>query len=184
MTEKKSLKGLCGVRCWAVTENSSAKYEIGEMVGLDGAQSLTKEVTKNDYTIYADDGIYDSGSDYQYTDLKLKVAQLPLEVEALLSGGKFDESNGTYELKTSDMAPEIAFGFAALMISGKYRMWVFHSCKLMGVKADHASKGGKNEVQSYELTLRATQRKKDGAIALIRDSETGDYSWLDGVDGQ
>ena len=178
MTERKALKGLCGVRVWEIEANSPDGYEAGDMTALEGAQSLTKEITKNDYTIYADDGVYDSGSDYKHTDLKLRVAQLPLEVEAKLSGGLYDENEGLYTSRISDMAPEFALGFAALMLTGEYRMWVFFACKLLNIKVDHSTRGDKNDAQSYELTFRATQRKTDGAIGIIRDSSTGDYAWL------
>ena len=178
MSERKALKGLCGVRVWEIGSNSPAAYETGEMTALEGAQSLTKEVSRSDYTIYADDGVYDSGSDYQYTDLKLKVAQLPLAVEAMLAGGAYDETTQTYTFAANDMAPELALGFAALMLNGQYRMWVYYACKLMSVKADHSTRGDKNDVQAYELSFRATQRKTDGAIGVIRDGSGGDYAWL------
>jgi hypothetical protein len=112
--------------------------------------------------------------------LKLTLAQLPLAVQALLEGGTLDEVTNTYTFKTTDSPPELALGFAALMLGGGSRMWVYYACKLLSLKADHATRGDKNEVQSYELTLRATQRKTDGSIGAVRDAEERDFGWFDG----
>lgn len=182
MSSKKALKGFCGARLWPVTCNDANAYTTGTMMALSGAQALTKEVKRNEYTIYADDGVFDSGADYQYEDLTLTLAELPLEAEAALSGGTYDAATGTYHFKNTDIAPEYALGYAALLLSGQYRMYKHYSLKLLNIKADHTTRGEKGEVQAYKLTLRATQRERDGMVRTTRDSTDGTYGWLDSME--
>lgn len=179
---KKALKGLKSVRVFPVTANDSTTYTTGEKVDLPSAQSLTKNVTTSEYTIYADDGVYDSGADYQYEDLELVMAELPIEIQSELSGGTYDESKKTYTFKSTDVAPEYALGYAALMVSGEYRMFKHYCVKLMSVKVDHATKGDTNDIAPYTLTFRNTQRVADGAISITQDSVEKSMDWLDTVD--
>ncbi len=142
-------------------------YATSTMVPLPGAQQLTKDTSRSEYTIYADDGVYDSGSDFQYEDLTFTVAELTPELEAKLSGGSYDETEKVYTFKASDLAPEFAFGYAAMKLDGTYRMFKHYVVKLLSVKVDHASKGDTGDIAAYQLTLRATQRKADGKIRDI-----------------
>ena len=178
----KALKGFDGARLWPVTANTKAAYTTGEKIPLIGAQNLTKATTSQDYTIYADDGVYASGADYQYEDLTLKVAELPLEVEAELQGSTYDSESNAYTFKSADVAPEYAFGYAARRLDNEYRMFIHYAVKLMSVKVDHSPRPDGTDIQSYELTLRNTQRKADGAVRKVMDSDDGSYTALDTID--
>lgn len=175
---KAALKGFCAARLWPITKNDAEAYSTGTMVPLPGAQQLTKDTSRSEYTIYADDGVYDSGSDFQYEDLTFTVAELTPELEAQLSGGTFDETTKVYTFKTRDTAPEFAFGYAALKLDGTYRMFKHYVVKLMSVKISHSSTGDSGDIQAYELAFRATQRQADGKVRDIMDSETEGYDWL------
>jgi phi13 family phage major tail protein len=173
-----ALKGLSGVAAWQLSENSLATYTHGAKTPMPSASALTKQTTKSEYTIYADDGVYDSGGDYQYTDLTLTLVELPLAIQAALEGGVYNEANSSYDFKTTDQPPEFALGFAALMRGGGYRMWLYYAAKLMSVTVNHATAGGDNgNAQTYELAFRATQRKMDNTVGTIRDGD--DKTWLD-----
>jgi len=182
MGEKKALKGFCAVRVWPITANTPYAYTTGAVILLPAAQSLTKDVTRGDYTIYADDSVYDTGSDYQNEELELTLAELTPELEAMLSGGDYDEETGEYTFKNTDIAPEFALGYAALRSDGKYRMFKHYAAKLISVKVDHATKGDSNDIAPYTLTFRNTQRNADGAIRVTKDSEDGTHTWLDTID--
>ena len=175
---KAALKGFCAARLWPITKNDAEAYSTGTMVPLPGAQQLTKDTSRSEYTIYADDGVYDSGSDFQYEDLTFTVAELTPELEAQLSGGTFDETTKVYSFKTNDTAPEFAFGYAALKLDGTYRMFKHYVVKLMSVSVSHSSKGDSGDIQAYELTLRSTQRQADGKVRDLKDSEDSSYEWL------
>lgn len=179
---KAALKGFCAARLWPITTNSEEAYATSTMVPLPGAQQLTKDTSRSEYTIYADDGVYDSGSDFQYEDLTFTVAELTPELEAKLSGGTYDDAEKVYTFKASDLAPEFAFGYAAMKLDGTYRMFKHYVVKLLSVKVDHASKGDTGDIAAYQLTLRATQRKADGKIRDISDSEGTNYDWLNQIE--
>ncbi len=180
--DKIALKGFCAARTWPITVNSTTVYSTGTMIPLSGAQNLTKEVSRSEYTIYADDAVYDSGSDYQYEDLTFTIAGLPLEIEAKLAGGTYSETEKTYVFKSADVAPEFAFAYAALRSDGQYRMFKHYCVRLMSVKVDHATKGEANEIAAYTLTFRSTQRAADGAVRIEKDSTDKTYTWLDTID--
>lgn len=179
---KIALKGFCAARIWPVTTNNSTTYATGTMISLPSAQALTKDVSRSEYTIYADDGVYDSGADFLYEDLEFTVAELPLEIEAQLSGGTYDETEKTYLFKNTDVAPEYAYGYAARRVDGEYRMFKHYSMKLMSIKVDHATIGDNKDIQAYKLKFRSTQRMADGSVRFTKDSSDGTYTWLNTID--
>ena len=181
-SKPKALKGFDGARLWPVTANTKTNYTTGEKILMAGAQNLTKSTTGQDYTIYADDGVYASGSDYQYEDLTFKVAELSLEVEAKLQGSAYDSESSSYTFKNADVAPEFAFGYAAQRLDHEYRMFIHYAVKLMSVKVDHSPRPDGTDIQAYELTFRNTQRKADGAVRKVMDSDDGTYTALDTID--
>lgn len=176
-----ALKGACALRIFPITTDDATTYATGTKVALPGLQALTKEVSKSEYTIYADDGVYDSGSDFQYETLTITIAELTPELEAKLSGGTFDETSKVYSFKNTDTAPAYAIGYAALKLDGKYRMFMHYVAKLMSVKIDHQTKGDGNDIQAYQLVFRGAQRKADGLIRDTKDADDTTYTWLDTV---
>lgn len=179
---KKGLKGFCGARVWPLTANTDAAYTPGEMVRLPHAQNLTKEVTGEEYTLYADDTVYDAGIEFQYEELTFTVRELDLAVQAQLTGAEFDEQKKTYRFKDTDTAPEYAFGYAALQRDGNYHMFVHYAVKLMSVKVDHETRGQSSEGNSYELTFRGVARAIDGAIRDENVSDDKSMTWLDTIE--
>lgn len=181
-TEKKALKGLTAGRLWPVTANTSSTYTVGTKIELVGLQSLTKERSVQEYTIYADDGVYDSGSDFLYEDFTVKIAELPLDLEAKLQGSTFDEDTNSYTFKITDAAPEYAMAYAARRLDGNYRIFKHYCVKLLKIKIEHKPKTDGTDIQAYELTLRATQRVADGAPYKVTDSTDKSYAQIETVD--
>lgn len=179
---KKALKGLRATRLWPITANNETTYTTGEMIALVGAQNLTKQTTGQEYTIYADDGIYTSGNDYQYEDLTITMAELPLELEAKLQGSEYEEDTKTYTFKNTDVAPEYALGYAARRLDGEYRMFLHYACKLMSITVEHRPRPADTDIQAYTIVLRNTQRAADGAVRKVIDSTDGTYAALGTVD--
>jgi phi13 family phage major tail protein len=179
---KLALKGFCGIRMWPVSANTAAAYTTGTMFAIPSAQNLTKDVQASDFTVYADDGVYDTGTEYQYEDLEVTVAELPLLIESKLAGGTYVEADKTYLFKNTDAAPEYAVGYAAAQAGGQYRMFKHYCIKLLSVKVDHTTKGEKTEISAYKLKFRNTQRVADGAVRFVKDGSDGTYDWLNTID--
>lgn len=182
--EKKALRGVEGVRLWEILENTQTAYTVGEQFKVNSSQTITKETNKSEFTISADNATYATGTDYNYEDLTVQVAELTPRLEAKLQGSNYDEETGVYSYASEDVAPEYALGYAASNISGGFRMFVHLSVKLMNVKVDHNTKGnGNTDIQPYTLTFRNTQRnlvvngKRD--VRLTKDSADKTYAWLD-----
>lgn len=179
VVEKKALKGFCGLHLWPVIVNTKDDYVVGEAIeGLEG-QSLGKETVSEEYTIYANDDVYDTGKDYKYEDLTLGLAELPLDIEQKLQGCKFDAETKVYSFSDSDRAPDYALGYAAKQLSNNYRMFIHYNVKLMSVKVEHNTKGEKTDIAPYTLTLRNLKRKKDGVYRDEHDGTDKTYDWLD-----
>jgi len=175
-----ALRGFRAARMWPVTTNTAAAYATGLMFALPGAQELTKDTKKTDYTIPADDGIYATGSDFLYEDLVFKMAELSLELEASLQGSTYVEADKEYIFKDTDIAPEFAFGYAAAKLDGTSRMFKHPVTKLMSIKVDHKTKAeGNTDIQSYTVTLRSYRRPCDGMIRDTKDGATAAITWLD-----
>lgn len=182
LKKKKALKGLREINLFPIVTNTADEYSVGEILKLIGAQQLSKDDQVEEYIIYADDDVYDSGTEYKYTDLELTLAELELAAEAQLTGGLYESESGIYSARNTDEAPEYALAYAALF-KGGYRLFRHYVVKLMRVKVDHSTKGESNEIAPYILSLRLFARKIDGNHKDIKDVEYADgFTWIQGIE--
>jgi phi13 family phage major tail protein len=183
MSDKIALNGFRAARFWPITANDATAYATGTMQSFIGARNLTKDENGTEYTIPGDDDIYDSGTEFNYFDMEFEVNELPLSIAAALRGATYTEATKTYLFNKDDKAIEFAFGYAAPMLSGEFRMWKHYCCKLMSVKVDLQTKTPDNrEVSTYKLQIRALGRKANGDVELVQDSSDKTYDWLNTID--
>ena len=183
MAGKKGLRGFANLRVFPVTTNDSTTYAVGTKVAIPSAVSCSMDRSVQDFTLYADDGVYDSGSDFQSETLEIVVQELPLELQAELEGGEYDDETSTYTWGPEVVAPELAVGFSALQRDGGYLMVQYYSCRVSSIQVEYNTKGSSQDGSPYTITLQASTRVADGA--LFRKSEcTGKsgLTWLDTVD--
>lgn len=180
---KKYLKGFSKLGYIPVTANTDAAYTAtGERVVLAGAQSCSPTDNKTDFSIPADDVVYDSGSEWTSTTLTITVAEMSLSDLGDLGGADFTEADELLEEGAFDAPPENALTFAALRADGGYRLYRYYAAKCTGYKVTHNTKGQSNDAQTYELTFEATPRKIDGKIRGTTDTAQGDaLTWLETV---
>lgn len=182
---KLGLKGFSNCGFIPVVNNTEGAYSAtGEIVRLTGAQSCTVEDTKTSYSIPGDDGVYDSGSEWESTNLTLTVAEMSLSQLSALTGSTYDSEDDLMEECAIDDAPENAITFSALRRDGGYRMYRYYCAKLTGYKVAHSTKGQNAEQnnQSYELSFICTPRKFDGNIRASKDVAKGTaLTWLDTI---
>lgn len=180
---KKYIKGFSGLRFWPVTANTAEAYTTGTVFAVAGAQSATTDRSTEDYTVYADDQVWDSGADFQSEKLEITVLQLPLDLMAKLDGADHSEQTKTYSWGPDKVAPELAVGFRALKADGTYRMIKYYSGKVNTIKTDYTTKGSNKEGSAYVITLTMNTRVGDGKLHIIKDTESAsDLTWLDTVD--
>ena len=169
---KKYLKGFANLGFFEVLTNTLSAYACGtDRATLIGASSCSPTDNKTDFSIPADDGIYDSGSDWTDTTLVITVLEADLANLAQLIGAEFDT-----ELKegTFDEPNEVALTFSALRRDGGYRLYRYFCCKCTGYKVTHNTKGTNNDAQSYELTFKCTPREIDHLIRTTKDINKGE----------
>ena len=146
-------------------------------------RSATMDRSTEDYSILADDQIWDSGADFTGETLEITVIELGLPLMAALDGADYDEEEGVYSWGPGKTPPEIAIGFRALKADGTYRMVKYYSCSVTSITAEYATKGQNTEGTPYVLTLAAKTRIQDGQLYAMSDgTAAGDSTWLDTID--
>lgn len=179
---KKYLKGFANCGYAPVAEDTVAAYKAGEVTKLPGASSGAPTDNKTEYTIYADDDVYDSGAEWKDTTLVITVLEADTKDIAALAGAALDESTGELKEGTFDDAPLVAFTFSALRGDFGYRLFRYPSCRCTGYKITHNTRGDNNDAQSYELTFKCSPRKIDHTIRETKDVDKGTpLTWLDTI---
>lgn len=180
---KQYIKGFSGLRYWPVSKNDDTGYTAGEMEAIPGAQSATMDRSTEDYSILADDQIWDSGADFTGETLEITVIELGLPLMAALDGADYDQEEGVYSWGPGKTPPEIAIGFRALKADGTYRMVKYYSCSVTSITAEYETKGQNTEGTPYVIALAAKTRIQDGKLYAMNDGTTaGDSTWLDTID--
>ena len=95
---KKYLKGFANLGMLPVTENTSAA-------------SCSPTDNREDFSIPGDDGIYDSGAEWQSTDLVITVNEMSLELLAFIGGVDVEDVVDELEEGVFDNPPELAITF-------------------------------------------------------------------------
>lgn len=171
---KKYLKGFANLGFFEVLTNTLSAYACGtDRATLIGASSCSPTDNKTDFSIPADDGIYDSGSDWTDTTLVITVLEADLANLAQLIGAEFDT-----ELKegTFDEPNEVALTFSALRRDGGYRLYRYFCCKCTGYKVTHNTRvqitmhspmNLHSSVHRERLTILSAQQRTSTKVKLL-----------------
>ncbi len=180
----KGIKGFSGLRIWPVTANTASTYAVGEKIDVPTAVSATTDRKSEDYELPADDGIYDSGSEFTSEDLEIIVQELPLDLEAKLDGASFDDETGVYSWgPETAVAPNYALGFRALKRDGTYRMIQYYYGKVTSIKIDYKTRTDNKDGSRHTIHMTMFPRLADGQHVRKKDTVTGsDLIWLNTVD--
>ncbi|MDR0405665.1 MAG: hypothetical protein LBH54_02595, partial [Clostridiales bacterium] len=104
-TVKKALRGLADLGIFPVVKNDETGYSVGKRIPIYGAQEITAQKEVNEWKIYADDGIFDSGADWRGNAFSLTIAGLPNEYRSYFEGGDYDTATGEYTFSSVSDAP-------------------------------------------------------------------------------
>lgn len=107
-----------------VTQNDATAYAAGTPVKLARAISGKVSDKFSVEKIYSDDGVEDTVETYEGTDVEFEVNSLAPQDKAMLFGHLY--KNGWLVKNKNDKAPEVAVGYRAKKLNGKYEfVWLY-----------------------------------------------------------
>ena len=178
---KKALRGLANLGIFPVVKNDKTGYSVGTRVPVYGVQEFTSQKNVNEWEIYADDGVYDTGADWKGSSFTLTLAGLPNDLRTHFEGGSYDATTGEYTFSSVDEAPEIALSFSSVSGGDELELTKVFSAKCTKVSFDHKTKGDGNAVTPVKIDGKFMQRKFDDAVFTKKDGGKTDLTWLEAI---
>lgn len=180
MGDKKAFKGFSGLRIALVTKNSATEYATNTQIPMTGAQSFTMSPEVSEWKIPGDDGIFDSGADWNGAKFTLTLAHMPLEWKPNFEGGTYNSTTKEYDYGSDSQAPEIAIGFKVLLSGGGWRMVKLWSCKCSSLKEDFKTKGESGDISPVTIEGLIQNRALDNKAKREKEAAVeADLTWLD-----
>ena len=177
-----AFKGFSRLSIFPVTTNTTAAYTVGTKTAISGAVSFTKSPETSEWKIPADDGIFDSGSDWLGEKFTLTLAQCPLELRQYFEGGEYNATSKVYKKFSTSQAPELAISFRVLLSDGKSLMVQIFSLKCSSYKADYKTKGESGDISNVVIEGLIKNRVKDNQVSEEKVTVTdADLTWLDAI---
>lgn len=127
---------------------------------MAGAMTADLSVKTADGTLYVDDMLVESVSEFANGTLKLGVDDLTPEVTADILGQDVDQNEVVWAGE-KDEPPYIAVGFRAKKTGGKYRYIWLLKCKAKIPAEKYETKGESIKFNTPEIELDFMKRKKD-----------------------
>lgn len=176
----KAAKGFSRLSIFPITKNDADGYTTGSKIAITGAQSFTASPEVTEWKINADDGIYDSGSDWNGMKFTLTLAECPLTIRQYFEGGTYDSETKVYTYKSDSQAPEIGMSFKVLQSDGTSLMVKLFSLKCSSFRMDYKTKGESGDIASAVIEGLIQNRKTDNAVKEEKETVTdADLTWLD-----
>ncbi len=151
-----------------VTTNTPKLYEAGKPVKL--ARAIKGKISDKFSTekIYSDDGVEESISSYEGTEVEFEVNSLAPQDRALLFGQLYE--NGYLVKNKEDTAPEVAVGYRAKKLNGKYEFtWLYAGTFGQGNEDNYETQADKISTQTNTLKGSFYERQKDGNYQIQVD---------------
>lgn len=151
-----------------VMKNDATGYEAGTPVKL--ARAITGKISDKFTTekIYSDDHVEDTVEYYEGTDVEFEVNSLAPQDKQLLFGHLY--KNGFLVKNKDDKAPEVAVGYRAKKLNGKYEFtWLY--CGTFGQGYDDNYQTQEDKVTTQSATLKGSfyERAVDGNYEIQVD---------------
>lgn len=177
---KKYLRGARNFGYHKIKTNTSEAYECeAERTPLPALASVSSSDSRSEFTIHADDEVYDSGSEWDYTDLDVTVREMDLATLSDLVGVEISDED-VMEEGVFDTAPEVALSFAGSRKDNSFRAFRYYSASLIKYVVSHTTKGESTGSQDYTLTFRCKGRSIDGKLKGTKDvASVEGLTWLD-----
>lgn len=144
-----------------VTQNDATAYAAGTPVKLARAISGKVSDKFSVEKIYSDDGVEDTVETYEGTDVELEVNSLAPQDKSMLFGHLY--KNGWLVKNKDDKAPEVAVGYRAKKLNGKYEfVWLYVGTFGQGYDDNYQTQEDKVTTQTATLKGSFYERACDG----------------------
>ena len=133
-----------------VKENTATSYVTEKPVKL--ARAIKGKISDKFTTekIYSDDTVEDVNTTYEGTEVELEVNSLAPQDKALLFGHLYE--NGFLVKNKEDKAPEVAIGYRAKKLNGKYEfVWLYVGTFGQGFEDNYETEADKATTQTATL---------------------------------
>ncbi len=176
----KASKGFSKLGIFPITVNNSTTYTPGTKVAITGSQSFSATPEVSEWKINADDGIFDSGSDWNGIKFTLTLAECPLTVKKYFEGGTYDADTKVYSYYSYSQAPELGMSFQVLQSDNTKLMVRLFSLKCSSFKMDYKTKGESGDIAPAVIEGLIQNRKTDNKVKEEKETVTdADLTWLD-----
>jgi len=155
------LRDLYYALCTETEADGGVTEEYGAPKKMADIMTAELSVSTADATLYADDVLSESATEFSSGSLKLGVKDLIPEVLAEVLGELLDKNKVVWAGKDNE-PPYIAIGFRAPKKNGQFRYVWLLKCKFKVPSEKYETKGESITFQTPEVEAIFTVRKKDG----------------------
>ena len=155
------LRDLYYALCTETEADGGVTEEYGAPKKMADIMTAELSVSTADATLYADDVLSESATEFSSGSLKLGVKDLIPEVLAEVLGQLLDKNKVVWAGKDNE-PPYIAIGFRAPKKNGQFRYVWLLKCKFKVPSEKYETKGESITFQTPEVEAIFTVRKKDG----------------------
>lgn len=151
-----------------VLVNTSTVYETGTPVKL--ARAIKGKISDkfSSEKLYSDDVVEDVATCYEGTDVELEVNSLAPQDKQMVFGHLYEM--GYLVKNKDDRAPEVAVGYRAKKMNGKYEFtWMYVGTFGQGYDEEYETRGEKISTKTATLKGSFYERKIDGAFSIQVD---------------
>lgn len=146
----------------------------------DGLMSVKASTKTESESVYGDGGLRDVSSDMGASSVAMEINSLTSKDDALMHGHKYDETKKTMIVKSSDIAPYIAVGFAIEKFDGTVNAYWYLKGKAEEVDVDVKQKEGKTTFSTPSVTINFVDDKDSNRyIKKEFDTFEGAKTWLE-----
>lgn len=153
-----------------VTENTESAYSTEPPVKLARAIKAKISDKRSSEDLESDDGTEETLDAYEGTEVEIEVNSLAPQDLALLFGRKFE--NGYLMKSRDDRAPEVALGYRARKLNGKYEfVWLYVGRFAEGKDENRETFGKKPTAQTETIKGTFHERAIDNMIDIRVDED-------------
>ena len=176
-TKQMSTIGLKNVVIAPLTKDDATETTYGTVESLVGAieASITPQNTDPEVQ-YADDGEYDTVYPDPELEIRLQMADIPLDKRKLLFDNKIDQ-NGVLIKNASDKPTYFAVGFKSEKADHTYRYVWLYKVRATPMTENYATKEGDTITrQTGEIVFTAIKRTSDGQYQAVADEGANGFT--------